>query len=323
MRRQQGLGFYEDILEELDDIEANGALDREASLAARAEALANLDFAREVLAHSDAPDVAALSRRVRVQVERLEALDARLMARLSEGIRDGSLRGTALRRELMRLDGAVQQVATRPDAGAPHWPRYDAIDLAISGVLCARAPERVHTPAEAEMVALEPTPGRVILALIDRLALTARDTFVDLGAGLGQVAMVVRLLTEARAEGVEIEESYVAYARATAARLAIDGVTFECVDARAFDTTRGTVFYLFTPFRGEIMRQVLARLRAEAERRIAQDDAAPVLRVASYGPCNETLAQVPWLRPIAGRAGDVWDALVHVPRLARPSRHIP
>ena len=42
------MSFYDDILDDLDEIEASAALDHEASLAARAEALETLDFARQV-----------------------------------------------------------------------------------------------------------------------------------------------------------------------------------------------------------------------------------------------------------------------------------
>jgi hypothetical protein len=49
----------------------------------------------------------------------------------------------------------------------------------------------------------------------------------------------------------------------------------------------GTVFYLYTPFRGVILRTVLDRLRAEANTR--------AIRVCTFGPCTPTIAAESWL----------------------------
>jgi hypothetical protein len=48
------------------------------------------------------------------------------------------------------------------------------------------------------------------------------------------------------------------------------------------------VFYLFTPFIGAVLRDVVARIEAEARRR--------PLRVLALGPCTRTFARQPWLR---------------------------
>jgi len=57
------------------------------------------------------------------------------------------------------------------------------------------------------------------------------------------------------------------------------------------------VFYLYTPFTGDMLRHMLDRLHDEARRRS--------IRVATLGPCTPAVASEPWLRaasePDAGR----------------------
>ncbi len=111
---------------------------------------------------------------------------------------------------------------------------------------------------------------------------------VDLGAGLGHVSLLVGMLTGAQCTGIEIDGAYVACARECAERLGLSGrVTFAEEDARQADLSGGTVFYLYTPFTGGVLRTVLDRMRDEAERR--------AIRVCSLGPCTEVMAQERWL----------------------------
>jgi SAM-dependent methyltransferase len=138
------------------------------------------------------------------------------------------------------------------------------------------------------MVHLEPTPARAILDMVDRLHLTKDDVFYDLGSGLGQVVILVRLLTGVRAVGIEVEPSYCEVARDRAWVLGLSGVTFVNEDARQADYAEGTVFYLFTPFMGNMLQAVLDRLCTEARKR--------PLRVCTYGPCTPHVARQPWLR---------------------------
>ncbi len=52
----------------------------------------------------------------------------------------------------------------------------------------------------------------------------------------------------------------------------------------------GTVFYLYTPFLGTILRAVLDLLRREA---IGRE-----IRVCTFGPCTPTVGAERWLEPI-------------------------
>ena len=92
------------------------------------------------------------------------------------------------------------------------------------------------------------------------------DVFVDLGAGLGKVVMLARLLTGATARGIEIQPVLVDRARAAASALGIDA-SFTEADVRDADLDDGTVFFLYAPFTGPVLADVLERMHAVAKRR--------------------------------------------------------
>jgi predicted RNA methylase len=104
-----------------------------------------------------------------------------------------------------------------------------------------------------------------ILAMVAGVPLREEDTVVDLGSGLGRVAILAHLLSGAPARGVEIQEHLVRAARACAAALALPAVSF--LHANATDAELdGSVFFLYAPFNGETLRHVLRRLRHVAAR---------------------------------------------------------
>lgn len=159
----------------------------------------------------------------------------------------------------------------------------------MSGVLALKEPEAAKDLAE-EMVFYQPTPVWHVLELIGRAGVTERDVVVDLGAGLGHVPLLVAMLTGARCMGIEVEGAYVACARECAKRLRLERATFVEGDARREDLAGGTVFYLYTPFTGGMLAEMVERLRAESERR--------AIKVCTLGPCTEVVAREAWLRAI-------------------------
>lgn len=176
------------------------------------------------------------------------------------------------------------------DATPPPGLAYDVLDELISGVLKARDPDIAPLPLP-EMVFYQPTPARHILQFLRLSALSASDTLVDLGSGLGHVPILASILTGAQCIGVEAEEAYVLSARDCARSLHLDRITF--IDQNAMDAnlSAGTVFYLYTPFTGSTMKTVLQKLQKEsAERSIT---------ICTLGPCTPTVAAEPWLTPSA------------------------
>nr|WP_063573878.1 hypothetical protein [Luteibacter rhizovicinus] len=164
---------------------------------------------------------------------------------------------------------------------------YDALDALLADLLAIDEPEIDSASLPPEMVRYQPSPARHIVDGIRRARISAGDVVLDLGSGLGHVPMLVHLLTGARTRGVEREVVYVDCATRAASALALAEVTFIAADAREVDLAGVDVFYLFTPFLGTVLRDVLARIEAEAARR-------PV-RVVALGPCARTFARMPWL----------------------------
>lgn len=250
-------------------------------LAGRADLLDELDL---LLAGHRSPPTDLL-RRAEALRARVEAIDSALADDLRGRIVAGALPPAGLRAELRRY------VTGSADGGRDRDDQYDSLDLLLGRALGLAAPAGQIAELPPGMVAYQPTPARWLLDLPERAGITPMDTFVDIGAGLGQVAILAALLSGARAIGIEIEPAYVAVARRSADLLGLGHVSFRCEDVLSADLSAGTVFYLYTPLVGELLGQLLARLRREA--------AARPIRVCAYGPCVPVIVAQDWLRQAA------------------------
>lgn len=268
----------------LATLEMDRSLDAPDRLRERIAALDRLDrwLADGPVSVSGAVSADATALRVRAQVQqaRLEAANRRLYDDIREAVQHGAGRETLLRRASALAHEACAHGSSAGDS-------YDALDELVSGVLRLEAPEAEVAAPPDGMVFYQPTPARHIFALIDRTALTERDVLVDLGAGLGHVPLLAAICTGARGVGIEREAAYVASARRCAEALNLARVSFSVQDARDADLAEGTVFYLYTPFTGAILRTVLDALRREADRR--------AIRVCTFGPCTAVVAEESWL----------------------------
>lgn len=136
------------------------------------------------------------------------------------------------------------------------------------GIAEAPPGSAVTAPGE-HLVGYHPSGVDSILEAVREVPITARDVVLDLGAGLGKVALLVHLVTGARARGIEIQPLLVEGARRAAARHSATGVIFEAGDARTCDLDDANVFFMYLPFTGPALGEVLERLRlVSAQRRI-------------------------------------------------------
>lgn len=272
----------EQIKRNLLRLQADEYLLREANLDARSQALYYLDFVDQVVhMRSRWQDLSAMRTLAGELRQRLEMTNMRLLQELRQGIRSGHLVGQTLRRQLDRFTRYVPGTRRYTHTGP------DGLDVLVRGLFGLDRPPAAGRLRDAEMIDLEFTPASAILDLVDHARFAAGNVFYDLGAGLGQVVMLVHLLTGIITKGVEVEPAYCAFARQRAQELNLRDVEFINVDARYADYADGTLFYLFTPFKGKLLRWVLDKLRAESERRL--------IRVCTFGPCTATVAQEPWL----------------------------
>jgi len=272
----------------IEAIAGDTALYEERNVALRAEALEQIDVelidriaGMRAEPHPPAGLQAVLDRAEQVRRE-LEGVDAALFTRIRTRIRAGVCRGPAFLRLLRAYFGRDLGTARGQQALG-----YDSLDLFVNGLFGIREVPAETCAREPEMVAYQKTPARVIIELAVRACLTPADVFYDLGSGLGQVPILVHLLSSATSHGVEIEPAFCELARACAATLGLTQVTIHNVDARTADYSAGNVFYLYTPFEGAVLRTVLERLREVALGRN--------ITVAAYGPCVAEVARQDWL----------------------------
>lgn len=251
----------------VEALECNAALREPDGLRERLDALDRI----ELLQLADA-EPATLGPRISSLREHFDALNAEVYARMREAIRRGAV--PPLLRQCL--------AEANPDGG----DGYDWRDELLEGVL-QLAPSTTAATVPADMVAYQPTPARHIFELLAQARLTADDLLVDLGSGRGHVPLLTAICTEAGALGIEREATHVACAQAAADALQLARARFCCMDARAADFAEGTLFYLYTPFRGAVLRTVLDALQREARRR--------AIRIAAHGPVVATLATQPWL----------------------------
>lgn len=168
---------------------------------------------------------------------------------------------------------------------------YDYLDELISGVLQVREPDIAPLRPPPEMVFYQPTPARHILQFIQQSALSASDTLIDLGSGLGHVPILASILTGAQCIGIEAEPAYVESARGCARNLHLSRVRFVHKNASEANLSGGTVFYLYTPFTGNTLNTVLRKLHDVSKERI--------ITICTLGPCTLTAAAEPWLAATA------------------------
>jgi Histone methylation protein DOT1 len=186
------------------------------------------------------------------------------------------------------LDRWLSELVDDGEAERPHpGLRFDLLDEIVTGVLHFRGPGEAGLLPSPEMTAYQPTPARHILDLITACRFSSGDVFVDLGSGLGHVPLLVCLLAGIRARGVEVQPDHAASAQETARCLNLSRVHFVAEDARKTDLSDGTVFYMFTPFTGSILADVVDRLHTQSKTR--------QIKICTLGPCTCILQGQTWL----------------------------
>jgi hypothetical protein len=269
--------------EEIDALESQATAPR--GFVARTDAIDALELhvLNRLQRGGEGAEQAALHARAHALLRRWEERNERVLRRLGQRIRAGRYTREGLLRAFARCLEPVDD-----ERG------YGALDSLFAGLLDAGELPDERIAREPEMVAYQPTPARAILALLERGQIGADDVFYDLGSGLGRVVILVALLAGARAKGIEIEPGFCEYAARCAARLGVRDVEFIQADAREAPLSGGTVYFLYTPFRGALLQRVLARLQLMA--------AARPIRVCSFGPCTAEIARAAWLQPLAAHS---------------------
>ncbi|HVY37814.1 MAG TPA: methyltransferase domain-containing protein [Polyangia bacterium] len=169
-------------------------------------------------------------------------------------------------------------------------------DAWVDGALGVGAPPDDGPALPRGCVPYLPAPVDALLRLTEHAQVRASDVFVDVGAGAGRAAALVHLLTGASVVGLEIQPQLVAAARELAARLTLSRVSFVEGDAPRLTAAlaEGSVFFLYCPFSGQRLAELLANLERVGRSR--------EIRVCCL---DVPLPPCPWLVPLPARWPDL------------------
>ncbi len=277
-----------EIQSAIEALEKNSLLYLQKNFDSRTDAIEYLEFEFNVeiqllLQTTSFPgQVHALKHRAEKVRSRLKETDTKLFQKLQAILRAEAHTGKAFNR-LVRKYFDLNSCHT----DRLHEPGYDNLDIFINRLFPFQTIPLQTMDLEPEMVYYQKTPARIIFEMAERSAFTPRDVFIDLGSGLGQAAILLHLITGVSTRGIELEPAFCQYARDTAAWLNLCNVTFVNADARKADYADGTVFFMYTPFEGKLLGEVLEILRKESLRR--------KIRIITYGPCTAHVALQSWL----------------------------
>ena len=279
-----------EIQSDIEAIEKNEALNEEANFMDRAEAIDFIEFHIiyridcMLRSSSQVEDLTGLKQHAESLKKQLEEIDGTLFRKLRANIISGNYTCEDLRRQFDKYVEHAYRERSQDDIG------YDTLDMFVNGLLRIDVALEETKQREPDMVFLQPTPARIVLELIEKANIMKDDVFYDLGSGLGQVPILVRLLTGAKTKGIEFEAACCDYAQQSARRLNLSHVEFVNLDARDADYSDGTIFFMYTPFTGKLLQEVLEKLKGESRKR--------TIRICTYGPCTPHVSNQSWLRRI-------------------------
>jgi Histone methylation protein DOT1 len=224
---------------------------------------------------------------------RLENIDANLFSQLRQQIKTTTNKGLLFKEIIFKYLGI-----SISDIGQSYKIGYDNLDVFISKLLSDKMLPEPTKVGEAEMIYYQKTPARIIFELIETAKINRDEIFFDVGSGLGQVVTLVNMITGVSTIGVEYEPAYCEYATECAVELYLSNVRFINIDARNSDYSLGTIFFLYSPFKGEMLQNFMNILQKVAGKR--------VIRIFTYGPCSMPIAQLNWLNCITGEVDNIY-----------------
>ena len=284
-------GLRQEILSDIETVAKDEKLFDEKNFILRAQAMDDIEFhvLERIQSHVESldsfehlDDLKQYAEKVRNE---LGEVNIKMFQKLRTQIKQEGYRGEAL------MNLMNEYLGQPPDSDLqPCETGYDHLDLFLNGLLTHKTLPVETREREPGMIYYQKTPARIILELIKKAAFQPWDVFYDLGSGPGQVTMLVNLLTSVLSKGVEFEPAYCNYARSIADDLNLSHVDFINADARQANYSSGTIFFMYTPFEGQILKDVLQNLSGEAKKR--------KIRIFTYGSCTSEVARQVWLTQV-------------------------
>jgi hypothetical protein len=299
MMHIEALNVISEIQSDIDTIEENAALYEETNFNSRTDAIDFIDFhiidrIEGLLQNPSCPESFQILKQRAEKIKfDLERINVSLFKQLRKKIAAGMYKNAAFT-EI--ISGYFNGHVINTDE--PNKIGYDNLDAFMDGLLSKHGDVATTAELEPEMVFYQKTPARVVFEMAAMGKFNEGDIFVDLGSGLGQVAILVNLITGIATRGIEFEPVYCTLAQANTSQLNLHNVTFINTDARNADYSNGTIFFMYTPFRGSILQEVLHMLQKESAQR--------TIRIFTYGPCSPQVAQQDFLCCANGKGDDFY-----------------
>jgi len=281
---------------DIEQTEAGTSIYEFKNFNARANAIDFIDFhiidRIEGLTHHAGQNDELIKLKLRAErlKEKLEDVDTKMFRYMEQQISNSKHKKLVLRtifEEFLRGFACEDEM---PDSIG-----YDNLDVFLNKLLSANPINETKKELEPGMVFYQKTPARIIVELSKKLS--PGDVFFDIGCGVGQVAILVNIISDAKAIGIEFEPSFCNYAKEVASKFDLANVEFINEDARKIDYSEGNIFYLYTPFIGKMLEDVLVLLEKVA--------LSKPIKIFTYGPCSTKIARHHWLSCINGNADNV------------------
>ncbi|MGY4385362.1 hypothetical protein ACVWYN_002400 [Pedobacter sp. UYP24] len=282
---------------DIEKIEADRLIYDSANFNARTNALDFIDFhiidrinslIEQVGASNQLNQLSFYANRLK---DRLENINTKMFDALAQQISNAGDKGLVMRKiiAVSLIDfGYHEQQSAAAD--------YDNLDIFLNRILSATTVNEAKRALEPEMVFYQKTPARIIIAISKKI--NHDDVFFDIGCGVGQAVILVNLISGAKAIGIEFEPEFCNYGTEVALKLELKDTSFFNEDARNADYSTGTVFFLYTPFIGKMMQEVLVLLH--------QVSLKKEIRIFTYGPCSKTINMQKWLKCLDGNADNIY-----------------
>jgi SAM-dependent methyltransferase len=136
----------------------------------------------------------------------------------------------------------------------------DARDGAVERLLGIVSDESQRSSPGFELLGYHASGLSPLFYALLEAPVTSEDVFIDLGSGLGKATALARLISGARARGIEVQKNLVDLSPR------LDGVEFVHADIREAPLDDGTVFFLYNPCTGTARRDLMERLHTVASK---------------------------------------------------------
>jgi hypothetical protein len=271
-----------EIQTHLRNIRGDGRLRNVINLAERQEALKLLDvIIHDLSVQTRWTRQPTLMAQAKLLLAELAGIDGSIFEQLWGRIQNAQLSPAACRQifESYSAYGGLR--------GAEHI-KLDGLDVLLDGLLGLHGWQpKIAAPAP-NLAHYDPTPASAVLEMTTFVPILADSRFIDLGSGLGRVPMLAHLLTGCAASGIEIDPDLHERAQQAQAQLGLPLVDLQHGDARDRDLSQFDVVFMYTPFIGPVLHEVLNKL----ERRARQGP----LTLCTLGPCTLQAAKLVWLK---------------------------